>query len=73
VEINKARETDEIFDEISYYKGSRFEILNSVSMLIVSVLKMVWAYIGEENFRKGLNVYLKRFLYKNAITTGTTE
>ena len=48
-------EIDEIFDEISYSKGS-------------SVIRMLHDYIGDESFRKGLHNYLKEYSYKNTIT-----
>ena len=48
-------EIDEIFDGISYCKGS-------------SVIRMLHDYIGDEAFRKGLHNYLKEYSYKNTIT-----
>ena len=48
-------EIDEIFDEISYSKGS-------------SVIRMLHDYIGDDAFRKGLHNYLKEYSYKNTIT-----
>ncbi len=48
-------EVAQIFDEISYGKGS-------------SVLAMLEAYLGEEAFRRGLREYLARFQYANATT-----
>ena len=44
---------NQIFDEITYGKGA-------------SVLRMIERYLGEENFRKGVNAYLERFQYSNA-------
>ena len=32
------------------------------------VIRMLEKYLGQENFKKGLQVYLKRFNYKNAVT-----
>jgi tricorn protease interacting factor F2/3 len=46
-------EIAEIFDEISYGKGS-------------SVLRMVEGYLGEEVFRRGVRAYLEKFRYGNA-------
>lgn len=43
----------QIFDEISYGKGG-------------SVLRMIEAYLGPENFRKGLSEHLKSHAYSNA-------
>jgi len=55
VDVNEARKIDEIFDEISYSKGA-------------SVIRMISDYLGEPAFRKGLNIYLNRFKYSNAVT-----
>lgn len=48
-------EVDEIFDEISYSKGA-------------SVIRMLHNYMGDEDFRKGMNVYLTKNQYKNTFT-----
>ena len=53
VVVKTPGEIDEIFDRISYDKGG-------------SVLHMLEDFVGEENFRKGLSHYLKKFSYKNA-------
>ncbi len=53
VVVKTPGEIDEIFDRISYDKGG-------------SVLHMLEDFVGEENFRKGLSAYLKKFSYKNA-------
>jgi puromycin-sensitive aminopeptidase len=55
VDVKTSAEISEIFDAISYNKGS-------------CVIRMLEAYLGEDNFRKGLNVYLKRHSYANAVT-----
>ncbi len=55
VEVFKSGEINEIFDAISYNKGA-------------SVIRMVATVLGEEVFRKGLNIYLNRHKYKNAVT-----
>jgi len=55
VPIGHPAEIDEIFDAISYSKGS-------------SVIRMLHDYIGDEAFRKGLHNYLTEFSYKNTIT-----
>lgn len=54
VPVHTANEIEEIFDHISYGKGG-------------SVLRMIEDYIGEESFRKGVNAYLKSFIYQNAV------
>ncbi|CAF0829122.1 unnamed protein product [Didymodactylos carnosus] len=55
VPIGHPAEIDEIFDAISYLKGS-------------SVIRMLHDYIGDDAFRKGLHNYLKEYSYKNTIT-----
>jgi len=56
VAINHPDEIRTIFDAISYEKGA-------------SVIQMLKNYLGDEAFRGGLRVYLKRHAYSNAITT----
>ena len=48
-------ELNDIFDSISYGKGS-------------CVIRMLNNYIGEENFIRGLRSYLAKYKYKNAVT-----
>lgn len=55
VEVHHPDDIDEIFDDISYRKGS-------------SVIRMLAEYLGAEDFRRGLAHYLKRHAYKNATT-----
>lgn len=55
VPVGHPSEIDEIFDEISYAKGA-------------SVIRMLHHYIGDNDFRKGMNVYLTRHQYKNTHT-----
>ncbi len=55
VPIHDPEEIDEIFDAISYNKGA-------------STLHMLHAYLGGENFRRGLSRYLDRHAYDNAET-----
>ncbi len=55
VEVINPAEIDEIFDAVSYQKGS-------------SVIHMLEKYLGEEVFRKGLQHYLESFKYGNAST-----
>eukprot|EP01126_Amoeba_proteus_P047760 TRINITY_DN547_c0_g1_i1.p1 TRINITY_DN547_c0_g1~~TRINITY_DN547_c0_g1_i1.p1 ORF type:complete len:540 (-),score=100.11 TRINITY_DN547_c0_g1_i1:89-1708(-) len=55
VDVSKARDINEIFDAISYKKGA-------------SIINMISNFLGEETFRKGLNIYLNRFKYSNAVT-----
>jgi tricorn protease interacting factor F2/3 len=53
VPIRSEEEAFEIFDDISYGKGA-------------SLLRMLEGYVGEEDFRRGLGNYLRRFSYSNA-------
>lgn len=55
VPVGHPSEIDEIFDEISYNKGA-------------SVIRMLHSWIGDHDFRKGMNLYLKRHSYANAET-----
>lgn len=55
VEVHHPDEIGEIFDEVSYSKGS-------------SVIRMLADYLGEEDFRNGLRYYLKKHSYKNTET-----
>ncbi|MCA9325314.1 M1 family metallopeptidase [Candidatus Saccharibacteria bacterium] len=56
VTINHPDEIRTIFDAISYEKGG-------------SVLLMLKNYLGDEDFRDGLRVYLKRHAYQNTEST----
>ncbi len=51
--VHDPEEIEELFDEISYGKGA-------------SILRMIEAYIGSENFKKGVARYLQKFRYSNA-------
>ncbi|KAF0979962.1 hypothetical protein FDP41_001115 [Naegleria fowleri] len=55
VPVRVAAEIDEIFDAISYSKGC-------------CVVRMLINFLGEENFRKGMVHYLKKYSYSNADT-----
>lgn len=55
VPVKHTSEIDEIFDAISYNKGA-------------SVIRMLYHYIGDDCFRKGMKDYLTKFAYKNAFT-----
>jgi tricorn protease interacting factor F2/3 len=54
--VASPEELSQIFDEISYGKGS-------------SVLAMLESYLGEEAFRQGVRRYLETFRYRNARTS----
>lgn len=60
VTVGHPSEIDEIFDEISYNKGA-------------SVIRMLHHYIGEADFRKGMNLYLMQHQYKNTFTEDLWE
>merc|ERR1711871_854712 len=55
VPIKRAEEVEQVFDAISYCKGS-------------CVVRMVHAVLGADAFRKGLQIYFKRHAYGNTIT-----
>ena len=55
VEVRHPGEISEIFDEVSYAKGS-------------AVIRMLAEYLGEKVFREGLRHYLKKHAYKNTRT-----
>lgn len=52
-DIHHPKEIAEVFDDITYRKGS-------------SSIRMLWHYLGEEDFRLGLSAYLKDHSYGNA-------
>lgn len=55
IPVQDPSEIREIFDPITYSKGS-------------SVNRMLEHYLGEKVFQKGLQVYLKKYAYQNATT-----
>lgn len=55
VPVGHPSEIDEIFDDISYNKGA-------------CIIRMLHHYIGDEDFRRGMNMYLTTHSYKNAST-----
>ncbi|XP_014206049.1 puromycin-sensitive aminopeptidase [Copidosoma floridanum] len=55
VPVGHPDEIDEIFDDISYNKGA-------------CVIRMLHSYIGDDCFRKGMALYLKRHMYAHAKT-----
>ncbi len=60
VEVNHPDEINEIFDMVSYAKGS-------------AIIRMLAEYISEDQFRDGLRHYLKKHSYKNTKTTDLWE
>ncbi len=55
VEVHHPEEISEIFDAVSYAKGS-------------VVIRMLAEYLGERQFRDGLRYYLKKHSYQNTST-----
>eukprot|EP01137_Pigoraptor_chileana_P035478 Opistho-2@29554 len=55
VEVKSSGEINEIFDSISYSKGS-------------AVIRMLAAFLGDADFKSGLRLYLRRHKYANACT-----
>jgi aminopeptidase N len=55
VEVKTALEVEQVFDHISYMKGS-------------SVIRMLAAHLGTETFLSGVADYLKAYKYSNATT-----
>ncbi|OHA17402.1 MAG: hypothetical protein A3H57_00930 [Candidatus Taylorbacteria bacterium RIFCSPLOWO2_02_FULL_43_11] len=55
VPVQHPNEIAEIFDAVSYSKGA-------------SVIRMLANYLGEKDFKKGLQNYLKKHAYQNAET-----
>ncbi|WEW56333.1 hypothetical protein PRK78_001776 [Emydomyces testavorans] len=55
VPVKNALEVDQIFDHISYLKGS-------------SVIRMLSSHLGQETFLRGVANYLKAHAYSNATT-----
>jgi len=56
VECETVEQINEVFDVISYRKGS-------------SIIRMLFSWIGYDKGFKGLTSYLTAFSYKNAVTT----
>ncbi len=59
-EVNSPSEADEMFDSLTYGKGS-------------SVLRMIEMFMGEEEFRQGVGDYLRRHSYANSVTRDLWE
>jgi len=55
--VGRPEEAEDMFDEITYDKGA-------------SVVRMIERYLGEDSFRRGINLYLDKHRYAN---TGTTD
>jgi puromycin-sensitive aminopeptidase len=59
-EVTAPEEVDQMFDAITYGKGS-------------AVLHMIDDFIGVENFRKGVGDYLRKHSYANTVTSDLWE
>ncbi len=59
-EVNTPEEAEEMFDVLTYQKGS-------------TVLRMFETFIGEENFKKGVRNYLKKHQFKNTHSSDLWE
>jgi len=59
-EVTSPEEVDQMFDAITYGKGS-------------AVLHMIDEFIGVENFRTGVGNYLRKHEYRNTVTTDLWE
>jgi puromycin-sensitive aminopeptidase len=59
-EVNSPGEVEEMFDSITYGKGS-------------AVLRMIEQFIGEEEFRTGVGNYLRKHEYSNTVTSDLWE
>ena len=59
-EVNAPEEVEQMFDSITYGKGS-------------AVLHMIDEFIGVENFRKGVGNYLRKHAYANTVTRDLWE
>lgn len=60
IEVHHPNEINEIFDMVSYEKGT-------------AIIRMLSLYIGEDKFKEGLSNYLKKHSYKNTKTTDLWE
>ncbi|XP_071495550.1 aminopeptidase Ey-like [Diadema antillarum] len=56
VDVDTADDINQQYDSIAYDKGS-------------SIIRMIQNFLGESAFRRGLQIYLDRFKYANAINT----
>lgn len=59
-EVTSPAEVDQMFDSITYGKGS-------------AVLHMIDEFVGVENFRQGVANYLRKHSYANTVTTDLWE
>ncbi|HZY95407.1 MAG TPA: M1 family metallopeptidase [Candidatus Bathyarchaeia archaeon] len=53
VTINSVDDVEEVFDDISYGKGA-------------SIIRMIEAHVGQDNFTAGVRSYLQEYKYSNA-------
>ena len=55
VDVSTPDEINSVFDMIAYNKGA-------------SVIRMMEDFMGEEDFRRGISNFLKKFSFQNAVT-----
>jgi len=55
VDVSNPDQITELFDKISYSKGA-------------SVIRMLENFMGKESFQRGIQQFLKKFSFKNAVT-----
>lgn len=55
VQVHHSDEINEVFDAISYAKGA-------------SIIRMLFHYIGQEDFMRGMRLYLTRHAYSNSVS-----
>ena len=55
VNVDTPDEINAVFDKIAYSKGS-------------SVIRMMEDFMGEDDFRRGISNFLKKFSFQNAVT-----
>ena len=60
VDVDTPEQITSVFDAISYSKGG-------------SVIRMMEGFMGEDDFRRGITAFLKRFEFKNAVTEDLLE
>ena len=54
--VRSAEQANQAFDAITYLKGQ-------------AVVRMLEDYVGEDDFRRGVRAYMKRYAYQNTTTT----
>ena len=55
-EVKNAQEAGESFDAITYEKGG-------------AILRMIEGYLGEDRFREGIRLYMRKYRESNAVAS----